>query len=292
LLTPSSAPGTVNVNIHNPDGNQASLPNAFTFGIPPSIQVQPLSQSVVLNSNAQFRVQASGGGALSYQWQFNGANLLNLGGISGVQTPTLNISNLVSADSGSYQVVIANTYGTLVSTAATLTVLSPPSVTAPQSVAVGVGGTAAFLGHGRRNIALWLSMVSGCHRAGRGDRPGPQFSSVQTTNQGPIQSRGHQHRRLGDERAGDVDGAGLLRQRADGLNRSIRRERLFRSRCKRSIAGRRQRRATAQRCCGFTFRHHADDSVHHGRQRKLDGELHAAFWARWDWCNTRRLCRA
>jgi hypothetical protein len=184
LLTPSSAPGTVNVTIHNPDGNQASLPNAFTFGIPPSIQVQPLSQSVVLNSNAQFRVQASGGGALSYQWQFNGANLLNLGGISGVQTPTLNISNLVSADSGSYQVVIANTYGTLVSTAATLTVLSPPSVTAPQSVAVGVGGTASFSVTAGGTSPFGYQWYQGATALSGATGPALNFSSVQTTNQG------------------------------------------------------------------------------------------------------------
>ena len=98
----------------------------------------------MLGSNAQFQVQASGAGTLSYQWQFNGANLLNLGGISGVQTPTLNISNLVTADGGSYQVVISNAFGTLVSTAAVLTVLTPP---------IGLRAAERGSGRGRQRAA-------------------------------------------------------------------------------------------------------------------------------------------
>jgi hypothetical protein len=184
LLTPASAPGIVNVTIHNPDSNQATLTNAFTFGIPPSIQVQPSSQSVVLNSNVQFQVQASGQGTLSYQWQFNGANLLNLGGISGVQTPTLNISNLVTADGGSYQVVIANTYGTLVSTSAVLTVLTPPSVTTPPSVAAGVGGSASFSVTAGGTSPFGYQWYQGTSPVAGATGPTLNFASVQTTNQG------------------------------------------------------------------------------------------------------------
>ena len=124
VTTPPSSPGLVSVSINNPDGNTFSLPNVFTYGIPPVISEQPLSQSVVSGSNVQFVVGAAGEGTLSYQWQFNGANLLNLGGISGVRTPTLNITNLNTADAGTYWVVITNTFGTLVSTSAVLTVLT------------------------------------------------------------------------------------------------------------------------------------------------------------------------
>jgi hypothetical protein len=101
-----------------------------------------------------------------------------------VQTPTLNISNLVTADSGSYQVVIANTYGTLVSTAATLTVLSPPSVTAPQSVAVGVGGTAGFSVTAGGTSPFGYQWYQGATALAGATGPALNFSSVQTTNQG------------------------------------------------------------------------------------------------------------
>ena len=154
------------------------------FGIPPSIQAQPVNESVVINSNAQFHVQASGGGTLTYQWQFNGANLLNLGGISGVQTPTLNVSNLVTADGGSYQVVIANVYGTLVSTAAVLTVLSPPTVSAPQSVAVGVGGSASFSVATGGSAPFGYQWYQGTSPLTGATNWTLNIASVQTTNQG------------------------------------------------------------------------------------------------------------
>ena len=144
VTTPPSSPGVVNVSINNPDGNNFSLPNAFTYGIPPVIQTQPLSQAVVSGSNVQFAVEATGEGTLSYKWQLNGADLLNLGRFSGVRTPTLNISNLNTADAGNYWVVITNTFGTLVSTSAVLTVLTLPTVSTPQSLAVGVGANASF----------------------------------------------------------------------------------------------------------------------------------------------------
>jgi len=101
-VTPPSVSGSVSVAILNPDGKSASLPNAYTFGVPPSLQLQPLSQSVVLGSNVQFQVQATGAAPLTYQWQFNGANLLNLPGFSGVRTPTLSLSNLASFEGGTY----------------------------------------------------------------------------------------------------------------------------------------------------------------------------------------------
>ena len=185
VTTPASAPGLVSVSVNNPDGNTFSLPNAFTYGIPPVISEQPLSQSVVSGSNVQFVVEATGQGTLSYQWQFNGANLLNLGGISGVQTPTLNITNLNTADGGTYWVVITNTFGTLVSTSTVLTVLTLPTVSTPQSLAVGVGGSASFSVTAGGTAPYAYPVVSRHDLAERG-RPIPvlNFPSVQTANQG------------------------------------------------------------------------------------------------------------
>jgi hypothetical protein len=184
LTIPAAAVGTVSVTIHNPDGNQASLPGAFTFGGPPVIQVQPLSESVVVGSNAQFQVTATGNGTLSYQWQFNGANLLNLGGISGVQTPMLTVSNLVNADAGSYQVLISNPYGTLVSTTAVLTVLSPPTVSAPQKIAVGVGATADFYVTAGGTPPFGYQWYQGVSPLAGATNPVLNFSSVQSSNAG------------------------------------------------------------------------------------------------------------
>jgi hypothetical protein len=182
--TPASGAGVVNVTIHNPDGNVASLTNAFTYGIPPIIQQQPLSQSVVLGSNVQFQVQAVGQGTLSYQWQFNGANLLNLGGISGVQTAALTISNLVLADAGSYRVVLSDAYGTLTSTSAVLTVLTPPTVTAPPSLAVGMGASASFAVTPGGSAPYSYQWYQGSTLLAGATSSALTFASVQTTNAG------------------------------------------------------------------------------------------------------------
>jgi hypothetical protein len=184
VTTPASPPGVVSVSIRNPDGNSASLAGAFTYGIPPVIQAQPANQSVILGSNAQFAVEATGEGTLSYQWQFNGANLLNLGGISGVQTPALSISNLVTADTGSYQVVITNSFGALTSTSAVLTVLTLPTVSTPQSLAVGVGaGVSLSVTAG--GTAPWAyQWYQGTTLLAGATNPVLNFPSVQTTNQG------------------------------------------------------------------------------------------------------------
>jgi len=185
LTTPAAPVGPVNVTIHNPDGNTATAGNAFTFGVAPGIQAQPLSQAVVLGSNVVFQAQVSGGGTLSYQWQFNGANLLNLGGlISGVQTPVLTLSNIVTSEGGSYQLVIANQYGSLVSTAAVLTVLSPPTVTAPQSLAVGVGGAASFYVTAGGASPWGYQWYQGTNPVAGATGPALNLPSVQTNQQG------------------------------------------------------------------------------------------------------------
>jgi hypothetical protein len=63
--------------------------------------------------------------ALSYQWQFDGADL------TGDTDSSLALTNVTAADAGAYTVVASNTVGSITSTAATLTV--NPAVSAPSS---------------------------------------------------------------------------------------------------------------------------------------------------------------
>src|SRR4029453_2116028 len=71
----------------------------ITFGMPPQITVQPLSQSVALGAAVSFVVEATGTPPLSYQWRINGTNW------NGQTQPTLVISNVTDADAGSWTVV-------------------------------------------------------------------------------------------------------------------------------------------------------------------------------------------
>ena len=89
-------------------------------GSAPYVATQPASQSAVVGTNITFSVIASGTGPLSYQWQFNGAN------IPGATAAAYSKSNVQVTDAGNYQVVITNSYGSVTSGAAAITFGSQP----------------------------------------------------------------------------------------------------------------------------------------------------------------------
>ena len=92
----------------------------------PIITSQPTNQTIILGDSAAFGVTATGATPLSYQWQFNLANLANNGRISGSQTNALNIGSVLLTDGGSYQVIVSNSYGSITSAVATLTPIAAP----------------------------------------------------------------------------------------------------------------------------------------------------------------------
>ena len=88
-----------------------------------------------------FSVSASGSGTLSYQWRKNGSS------ISGANGSSYTISNVQTADTGPYDVVVSNFVGTATSSSATLTVVSqaaPSIATQPVSQFVRVGQNLSF----------------------------------------------------------------------------------------------------------------------------------------------------
>jgi hypothetical protein len=143
-ITPSSALGTTNVVVSNPDGTSATLTNGFTFtGTPPSFLSPPASLSLVQGSDAVFQVNASY--AASYQWLYNGGKLTDNGRITGSQGPVLTLPAAQYADVGVYQVIITNAWGSAISPPASLSIIVPPSIgVPPASQSVGIGGTASF----------------------------------------------------------------------------------------------------------------------------------------------------
>ena len=80
----------------------------------PSISTEPSDFYATANQSASFNVTAVGSGTLSYQWLFNGTNLLN------ATNRTLNIALAKQASIGQYTVVITNAYGSVTSTVANL----------------------------------------------------------------------------------------------------------------------------------------------------------------------------
>ena len=85
----------------------------------PVFTTTPQSQTVFLGSNVTFTAVASGAAPLSYQWLFNGTNV-----ISGATSASLTLTNVATNQSGAYTLVVTNSFGAASATA-NLTV-SPP----------------------------------------------------------------------------------------------------------------------------------------------------------------------
>jgi len=106
---------------------------------PPLITTQPANQVVTVGGTASFSVTASGTLPLSYQWNFDGTNLV------GATNIVLTLVNVQLSQAGNYTVLVTNSYGSILSSNATLTVLAPPIILVqPTNQTVVGGGAASF----------------------------------------------------------------------------------------------------------------------------------------------------
>ena len=130
----SANAGDYIVVVSNAAGSVTSPVAVLTVNIPPVINAQPQSQTVVAGADVTFNVEAAGTGPLSYQWQFNG------GTISDATGPALALPAVQSANAGDYTVVVSNASGSVTSSVAVLTVNIAPVIAAqPQSQTVVAG---------------------------------------------------------------------------------------------------------------------------------------------------------
>ena len=134
--------GTFPITFSASNGVGADALQNFTLTVNslPVITTQPSSQAVTVGQTTTFMVAVTGSAPLTYQWQRNGVN------ISGTNSSTYTTVATTGADDGAqYTVSISNSLGSTFSIAATLTVNSPPSITAqPASQTMGTGETAIF----------------------------------------------------------------------------------------------------------------------------------------------------
>ncbi len=125
------------------NGSVTSSPATLTVtsaAVAPSITTQPVSKSVTAGQPATFSVTATGTATLTYQWKKNGA------AISGATSSSYTTPATTAADNNAqFSVTVTNSVSSVTSSAATLTVNIPPSITAqPASVAVTVGQAGTF----------------------------------------------------------------------------------------------------------------------------------------------------
>jgi hypothetical protein len=95
-----------------------------TESIPPFIITQPDSQSQLPGSTVTFAVQAGGTPPLSYQWKFNNSD------IPDATSPSLSLTDVNSAQAGTYRVQVSNSFGFVFSAEASLELAQSSQVTA------------------------------------------------------------------------------------------------------------------------------------------------------------------
>jgi hypothetical protein len=82
----------------------------------PAIISQPTNQTVNVGGAATFTVVASGTPPLTYQWNFNGTNIV------GATNTTLMLTNVQFSQAGNYTVLVTNLFGSVLSSNAMLAV--------------------------------------------------------------------------------------------------------------------------------------------------------------------------
>ena len=118
-----------------------TLSLSINNGVPPVITTQPASQTVYVGGSVTFSTVASSSGSNVYQWYFNGSAIGGATGSSFAQ------SNVTTINAGNYSVKVSNSYGSVTSQVATLTVMlaTPAIVQQPADQAQPIGNNAMFL---------------------------------------------------------------------------------------------------------------------------------------------------
>ncbi|MDB6028704.1 MAG: Ig family protein [Verrucomicrobiales bacterium] len=123
----------------------SSWVSEYAFG-PPRVFTQPLSRTNSLGTTASFGVTAVGAGPLVFQWYKEGLMLTNSSSISGATTSSLSVGSLAFGNGGDYWVVVSNSYGTITSAIAKLTLLDPVISVQPRSQTNNAGlNTAVYV---------------------------------------------------------------------------------------------------------------------------------------------------
>jgi hypothetical protein len=157
--------GFVSIGNNTGENNKIVVADAvrFSFNPGPFIFSQPQSQSVRVSSDATFQVLAASTRQLSYQWQFNGDNIL------GATSSSYTRTNAQLSDAGLYTVIISNEVEVIASDAAVLTVTQIVPVTL-SSVSIAEEGGFHFSLSGEAgatytietstNLVDWLTLTN------------------------------------------------------------------------------------------------------------------------------------
>lgn len=95
--------------------------------VPPFIATPPINMTVFAGDQVTMPVVAEGAPSLNYWWYYDGNEII------GATNATLVLTNVQPTQNGQYSVLVSNSFGSVPSSGATLTVLPLPSCTNPPS---------------------------------------------------------------------------------------------------------------------------------------------------------------
>ncbi|HYS46786.1 MAG TPA: choice-of-anchor Q domain-containing protein, partial [Rhizomicrobium sp.] len=111
---------------------------AYEATILPAIITPPQNQSQTNGGTVTFFVSAAGAPILKYRWRFNGTN------ISGAVSSNYTIAQITITNAGNYDVTVTNSFGSVTSSVATLSV-GPNITIQPTNQEVAAGGDTTFM---------------------------------------------------------------------------------------------------------------------------------------------------
>jgi len=142
LTIQNSDAGNYYVVVQNGGGSVTSATVTVTVLSAPTIVTQPASQMVTAGGTATFSVTPIGTSPFTYQWYLNASSL---GNSHGARTASYSKPGVGTSDTGSYFVVVGNSYGSVTSSVAALTVGVPAAITTqPSNQSVLAGQNATF----------------------------------------------------------------------------------------------------------------------------------------------------
>ncbi|MDB6035711.1 MAG: Spore coat protein CotH [Verrucomicrobiales bacterium] len=123
--------GNYRVMANNFAGQATSAVAALTIGTPPQIVTQPQDQFVTAGTTVTLTLSSSGTSPIVCQWRKDGVD------VSDVHTTDLVLHNVQTNDSGSYQAVLTNSFGSVTSVVALVSVAAPPYLLSLQKMTNG-----------------------------------------------------------------------------------------------------------------------------------------------------------
>jgi hypothetical protein len=135
-------PGAGHFVLYGPGAAEISglqMANVSETYSPPFISSEPADQTVLLGTTATFSVVADGAMPLAYQWFYNNTDIL------GATNSSYRVTNALPANAGDYLVILSNSYGSVTSAAAALTVINFSILAQPTNQLAFQGGNATFM---------------------------------------------------------------------------------------------------------------------------------------------------